>query len=88
MKKTQTKISLLAPIIGFVSAVALAAAFHFRMLPFLKQDTVVSGGHLVPTQEFADSSARLFLCFAPVCLVLGFAKFYLRRRRIAARNEK
>jgi hypothetical protein len=88
MKKTRTKISLLAPIIGFVSAVALAAAFHYRILPFLKADTVVSGGHLVPSQEFADSSARLFLCFAPVCLILGLTKFYLGRKRIIAKNEK
>jgi hypothetical protein len=88
MKKAPTKISLVAPIVAFLSAIALAAAFHFRIIPFLQHDTVVSGGRVVPAQEFADSSARLFLCFAPVCLVLGLAKFYLKRRRIIARNEE
>lgn len=43
--------------------------FKYRALPFLKDDTMLSGGKQVSTAEFAATCARGFYFFAGVCIV-------------------
>ncbi len=42
--------------------------FKFRMLPFLKADTIMSGGHPVPTEQYANWMSTGFFVFGSVFL--------------------
>jgi hypothetical protein len=56
---------LLGGFCGFI----LGSIFKFRALPFLKEETILSGGRAVPTADFAASLARWFYIFGLACVV-------------------
>ena len=63
------KTSPLSMLMGGVCALVTGTLFKFRALPFLKDDTILSGGKQVPTSEFAASAARGFYVFGAACVV-------------------
>ncbi len=62
------------PLVGLLSAVwsgVLGTLIRFRMLPFLKEDTILSGGKQVPTEQFAHFGSNFFYGAAAAIFVLG-----------------
>ena len=55
--------------------------FKFRLLPFLKADTILSGGKQVPTAEFADLMARNLFIAAGIILSMALVLFLARKAR-------
>lgn len=83
MQRTSSKrLFVLAPFLACAGALAMALMFHVRALPFLRSDTIVSGGRLVPTQDFADFSARMFLYFALFSFLIGLVQVWYSRRSV------
>jgi hypothetical protein len=56
-------------LLGGASAFVLGTLFKFRILPFLKGDTILSGGRPIPTEEFAEFGARWFYVFGSTCIL-------------------
>ena len=52
-------------------AITLGLLFRFRVLPFLKDDTILSGGKQVPTEQFAHIASNFFWGAAAVVIVFG-----------------
>ena len=52
-------------------AIILGFLFRFRVLPFLKADTILSGGRQVPTERFAHIASLFFWGSAAVVIVIG-----------------
>jgi len=67
-------------LLGGACAFVLGTLFKFRILPFLKGDTILSGGRQVPTEEFAEFGARWFYIFGTVC-ILGSLIWWAARVR-------
>ena len=65
---------------GFVGFV-LGALCRYRALPFLKGDTILSGGRQVPTTDFAASLTQMFFIFGAVCITGSLVLFVVRRKR-------
>ena len=68
-------------LIGGVCAFVLGTPFKFRVLPFLKGDTIVSGGREMPTQEFAAFGARWFYIFGAACILGSLIWWTVRTAR-------
>ncbi|PYJ84518.1 MAG: hypothetical protein DME22_12435 [Verrucomicrobia bacterium] len=56
-------------LLGGGCALVLGTLFKFRILPFLKGDTILSGGRQMPTAEFAAFGARWFYIFGTACIL-------------------
>jgi len=67
--------------VGGIGGIILGVAFKYRLLPFLKPDTILSGGKQVPTEQFANFAANIFFVFAAVCLVASTIWFIARKPR-------
>jgi len=63
--------SPLSATIGGLGALAMGFLCKFRVLPFLKPDTILSGGRLVPTAEFANLMASFFFVGSAVILSIA-----------------
>jgi len=72
--------------LGPVAAVVLGVLFKFRLLPFLRSDTILSGGRQIPTADFAGFMARTFFIFAAASLILAVACVLARRRKQTPEN--
>ena len=70
-------------LLGGACALGLGPRFKFRVLPFLKGDTIMSVGRPMPTEEFAEFGARWFYIFGSAC-VLGSLIWWA----IGARKKK
>jgi hypothetical protein len=74
-------------LIGGIGALIFATLAKYRLLWFLRDDTIVSGGRQVPTADFAASMSRMFFIAGGVFIVLAFVLLFTlseeRRRRIA-----
>jgi hypothetical protein len=70
--------SPLSMLIGGMGALVMGTLFKFRALPFLKADTILSGGKQMPTSEFAAFGARWFYIFGVACLVGSLFWFTVR----------
>ena len=70
-------------LISPVGACILGILFKFRVLPFLKDDTIKSGGRMVNTADFANMMARMFFIFAGFSLVVAvlYIAMQLKRKR-------
>ena len=81
---------IIPPLLGLLSAlwaVILGTLCRFRVLPFLKEDTILSGGRQGPTEQFAHLIANLFYGAAVVVVVLilvGLVTMTKGRRRLIA----
>jgi hypothetical protein len=88
MPKKSPPISVFAPFLACVAALVLAALSHYRVIPFLKEDTILSGGRSIQTKDFADLMTRVFLIFAPVSILMGVLQFYFWHRRTSKDEER
>jgi len=83
-----TKSPFLGLILAPITSAGMGVAFKLRLLPFLKKDTILSGGRLVPTEDFANSMAKMFFVFSAVTLIIALAWIVLQIRRNKARNDE
>ena len=86
-----TQRPLIAPILYFFSAsqaIILGFLFHFRVLPFLQADTILSGCKQVPTEQFGHFASTFFWGAAAVVIALGIVGILTlnepRRRYVAS----
>ena len=59
----------------------MGTLFKYRALPFLKDDTMLSGGKQVPTADFAAFGARWFYVFGVACVIGSLVWFAVRARK-------
>ena len=76
--------SRLSLLIGGTGALVMGTLLKFRALPFLKNDTILSGGNPVPTEEFAGELAILFYVFSGFCLISSLIWWAVRIRKTRA----
>lgn len=72
--------------LGPIAAVILGVLFRFRVLPFLKSDTILSGGKQMPTVDFANFMSRIFFIFAAASFVLAVVWLIIQRRKRTDEN--
>ena len=80
------KQNFLVPVVLCISAIlacAMGTIFRLRMLPFLRPDTILSGGKLVSTEQLAHVISNLFYVAAAATVVLAAASLIslLRAKR-------
>ena len=68
-------------LIGGTGALVMGTLFKYRALPFLKDDTMLSGGKQVPTADFAAFGARWFYVFGVACVIGSLVWFAVRARK-------
>ena len=68
-------------LLGGTCAFVLGTLFKFRALPFLKDDTILSVGRQVPTEEFAELFARWFYVFGTACMLVSLIWWAVGRRK-------
>jgi len=73
--------SPLSILFGGACALVLGTLFKFRTLPFLKGDTILSGGRQMPTAEFAAFGARWFYIFGTTCILGSLIWLAVRARK-------
>jgi hypothetical protein len=66
---------------GGASALVLGTLCRYRVLPFLKDDTILSGGKRVPTAEMAAMFERMFYAFGAACIIGSLIWFAAQARR-------
>lgn len=81
LKKKSSKLAM----VGYILAPFVSLAMYFliinRQLPFLKKETVFSGGEYVPTEQFIELISPMFLYMVPVFIVVGvISYFYLKNK--------
>jgi hypothetical protein len=76
--------SPLTMLIGGAGALVMGTLFKYRVLPFLKHDTILSGGRQVPTAEFAAFGARWFCIFGIACVIGSLIWVAIRARKKTA----
>ena len=81
---------LFSPMMCFVAALAgivLGTLVRFRALPFLRGETILSGGRLVPTEQWAAFMSRFFYFGSAVMIAVGLIALFMlsdaNRRYIA-----
>jgi hypothetical protein len=80
------KQNFLVPVFLCISAIlacAMGAIFRLRLLPFLRPNTILSGGKLVSTEQLAHVISNLFYVAAAATVVLAAASLIslLRAKR-------
>jgi len=75
------KISPFTLLLGGVGAGVMGFLFRFRMLPFLKPDIIIKGGHPIPTEQYANWMSTGFFIFGSVFLAGAFIVLALKARK-------
>jgi hypothetical protein len=57
--------------LGSLAALVMPTLVRHRALPFLRNETILSGGQLVPTTEWVAFAAKFFYAGSAVALVVG-----------------
>jgi len=73
--------SPLSLFIGGLGGLVMGTLFKYRALPFLKDDTILSGGKQIPTEGFATSGAHMFYIFDAECLIGSLTWVLIRARK-------
>jgi hypothetical protein len=68
-------------LLGSIGAIVLGMLFKFRALPFLKAETILSGGKQVPTADFASFMANGFFIFGFGTFVVAIAYLAFQKKR-------
>ena len=68
---------------GPLAGVVLGVLFRLRLMPFLRADTIRSGGKEVPTVDFANMMSRIFFIFAIAGLALAIVYLIVERKKHA-----
>ena len=81
---------LFSPMMCFVAGLAgvvLGTLMRFRALPFLRGETILSAGRLVPTQQWATFISRFFYFGSAAMVAVGLIALFMlseaNRRYIA-----
>ena len=81
---------IIAPTSNFLTSlwsIILGTFIRYRALPFLRVDTILSGGKQVPTEHIAHSGSHFFYVVAVVFFAIGLVGIFklneARRRSIA-----
>jgi hypothetical protein len=61
--------SPLTMLVGGMVSLGIGTLFKYRVLPFLKEETILSGGKLMPTANFAAFGARGFYILGTACVI-------------------
>ena len=64
-------------ILGGVSGLVLATIVRYRALPFLQHDTILSGGKLYPTAQWASAMAKFLYIGSAVFLLIGMLSLFI-----------
>jgi len=67
--------------LGSIMAVILGLLFKFRILSFLKGDTILSGGREIPTEAFANFIARILFVGGGISFLIVLSWLIQRRMR-------
>jgi hypothetical protein len=59
-------------ILGGLSGLLFATLVRYRAFPFLQHDTILSGGKLEPTAEWAAATAKFLYIGSAIFLLIGF----------------
>ena len=81
MKIGKPEVAFLGCVIGGIVTLAIHFLFKFRQLPFLKNETVFSGGKEVPTEQFIEMMSPMFLYVTPAFIAVGFINYFILKRR-------
>jgi hypothetical protein len=73
---------------SLVGGLVLGLLFKLRLLPFLKSDTVLSGGKRLATAGFANAISTMFFFAAAACFVASVALLVIELRRRRRRNVR
>ena len=73
--------SPLSLFIGSLGGFVMGTLFKYRALPFLKDDTILSGGKQIPVAGFAASGAHMFYIFGAACLIGSLTWILIRARK-------
>jgi hypothetical protein len=71
----------LSSLIGGISGLVLGTLCKYRILPFLRPDTMVSGGRSISTADFAANISNLFYLFGAFSLILCIVLFLKLRAK-------
>jgi len=81
LKKNSSKLVMVGNILAPFVSLLMYFLFINRQFPSLKNETVLSGGKYVPTEEFIDYVSPMFLYMIPVFIIVGiFNYFYLKNK--------
>jgi hypothetical protein len=64
--------------------IAMGLLTKWRLLPFLRGDTILSGGKMVSTGDFANSIAPLFFIIGAITIVFALTCLIRERRKISS----
>ena len=81
MKIGKPEVAFLGCVIGGIVTLAIHFLFKFRQLPFLKNETVFSGGKEVPTEQFIEMMSPMFLYVTPAFIAVGLINYFILKRR-------
>lgn len=75
MGNKKARLVLISSIFSAVFSVVIHFLIINRKLPFLKNDTVFTGGKHVPTENVIDMLTPMFLYIAPVFVLVGVLNY-------------
>lgn len=81
LKIGKPKLAFIGYVMGAIVSLAMHFLIEYRQLPFLKGQTVFSGGKDVPTEEFVKLISPMFLYITPVFIVVGVINYLILKRR-------
>ena len=62
--------------LGACAGIVLGTLVRFRALPFLREETILSGGKLVPTAQWAAFISKLFYFGAAAMIAVGLVALF------------
>src|SRR6266699_1274231 len=66
-------------ILGGLSGLVLATLVRHRAFPFLQHDTILSGGKLYPTAQWAPAMGTFLYVGSAIFLLIGIASLLIRQ---------
>ena len=57
--------------LGALAGVVLGTLVRYRALPFLRDNTILAGGRLVPTEQWAAFASKFFYVGSAVTVLIG-----------------
>lgn len=81
LKKRSFKLAILSTILAPFVSLGMYFLIINRQLPFLKKKTVFFGGKDVPTEQFIELIAPMFLYMVPVFIVFGIINFFYLKNK-------
>ena len=87
LEKKSSKLAILGNILAPFVSLGIYFLIINRQLPFLKNETVFSGGKNVPTEQFIAQISPIFLYSIPVFIVVGIINYFYLKNKERVRSE-